>query len=109
MRLAEPCRYGEERAARRRRAVEPAVTTPDPLRVQHLALTLLAAAIVILLLQATTTMSSVLIPLVFSALLFYALDPAVDWLERRRLPRAIGAALMIVVVIAAVGGLAYSL
>jgi predicted PurR-regulated permease PerM len=87
-------------------AVEPAILPPDPLRVQHLALTMIAVAIVILLLQ---VMSSVLIPFVFSALLFYALDPAVDWMERRRLPRAIGAALMIVVVISAVGGLAYTL
>src|SRR6185436_16145633 len=46
---------------------------------------------------------------VLSALLFYALDPAVDWMERWRMPRAIGAALMILVVIGAVGGLAYSL
>jgi predicted PurR-regulated permease PerM len=46
---------------------------------------------------------------VMSALLFYALDPFVDWMERRRLPRAIGAALMIVLVISAVGGLAYTL
>src|SRR5262245_40689059 len=87
-------------------AVEPAITPPDPLRVQHLALTMMAVAIVILLLQ---VMSSVLIPFVLSALLFYALDPAVDWMERWRMPRAIGAALMIVVVISAVGGLAYTL
>src|SRR5262245_9831671 len=76
------------------------------LRLQHLALTMIVVAIVILLLQ---VMSSVLIPFVLSALLFYALDPAVDWMERRRLPRAIGAALMIAVVVSALGGLAYTL
>jgi predicted PurR-regulated permease PerM len=70
------------------------------------AYTLLIVAIVILLLQ---FMQPVLIPFVLSALLFYALDPAVDWLERHRLPRAIGAAVMLFLVLAAGGGLAYSL
>jgi predicted PurR-regulated permease PerM len=51
----------------------------------------------------------VLIPLVLGALLFYILDPWVDWLERVRVPRAIGAALMLLMVLAACGGLAYSL
>jgi predicted PurR-regulated permease PerM len=54
-------------------------------------------------------MQSVLIPFVLAALLFYALDPAVDWLDRRRVPRAIGAAFMLLLVLAACGGLAYSL
>ena len=62
--------------------------------------------IVILLLQ---FMQPVLIPLVLGALLFYALDPAVDWLERTHVPRAIGAALMLLIVLSACGALAYSL
>jgi len=70
------------------------------------AYTLLIVGIVILLLQ---FMQPVLIPLVLAALLFYALDPAVDWLERHRLPRAIGAAMMLLIVLSACGGLAYSL
>jgi predicted PurR-regulated permease PerM len=70
------------------------------------AYTLLIVGIVILLLQ---FMQPVLIPFVLGALLFYALDPAVDWLERRRVPRAIGAAFMLLVVLSACGGLAYSL
>ena len=94
------------RALRATDEVDSTAAATDPLRVQHLALTMMAVAIVILLLQ---VMSSVLIPFVLSALLFYALDPAVDWMERLRLPRAIGAALMIAVVISAVGGLAYTL
>ena len=81
-------------------------TSTDPQRVRHLALTLVAVAVVILLLQ---MMRSVLIPFFLSALLFYALDPAVDWMERWRLPRAFGAALMLLVVLSACGGLAYSL
>jgi len=70
------------------------------------AYTLLIVGIVILLLQ---FMQPVLIPLVLGALLFYALDPAVDWFERHHLPRAIGAALMLLVVLGACGALAYSL
>jgi predicted PurR-regulated permease PerM len=70
------------------------------------AYTLLVVGIVILLLQ---VMQPVLIPLVLAALLFYALDPAVDWMERHHLPRAIGAALMLLTVLSACGVLAYSL
>jgi predicted PurR-regulated permease PerM len=67
---------------------------------------LLIVAIVILLLQ---FMQPVLIPLVLGALLFYALDPAVDWMEKRHLPRAVGAAAMLLLVLGAGAGLAYSL
>jgi predicted PurR-regulated permease PerM len=70
------------------------------------AYTLLIVGTVILLLQ---FMQPVLIPLVLGALLFYALDPAVDWFERHHLPRAIGAALMLVLVLSTCGAIAYSL
>jgi predicted PurR-regulated permease PerM len=83
-----------------------AVAASDPQRVRHLAFTLLAAGLVIALLQ---MMRPVLIPFFLGALLFYALDPAVDWLERWRVPRAVGAALMLVIVVSACGGLTYSL
>jgi predicted PurR-regulated permease PerM len=83
-----------------------AAVPTEPLPVRHLAFTLVSVAIVILLLQ---VMSSVLIPFFLSALLFYALDPAVDWLERWRVPRALGAGLMLSIVVAGGGGLAYSL
>lgn len=62
----------------------------SPVHVRNIAFTLLAIAIVILLLQ---YMQPVLLPLVLGALPFYALDPAVDWLQRLRVPRAVGAAL----------------
>ena len=61
----------------------------SPVHVRNIAFTLLSIAIVILLLQ---YMQPVLLPLVLGALLFYALDPAVDWLQRLRVPRAVGAA-----------------
>lgn len=78
----------------------------SPVPVRNIAFTLLSVAVVILLLQ---YMQSVLIPFVLAALLFYALDPAVDWLQRRHLPRAIGAALMLILAVSTVGVLAYSL
>ena len=76
------------------------------LNLARTAYALLIVGIVILLLQ---FMQPVLIPLVLAALLFYALDPAVDWFERHHLPRGIGAALMLLVVLSACGALAYSL
>ena len=54
-------------------------------------------------------MQALLAPLAFGLLLFYALDPGVDALERRRVPRWIGAALMIFVTLGVVLGGAYAL
>jgi predicted PurR-regulated permease PerM len=78
----------------------------SPVPVRNIAFTLLSVAIVILLLQ---YMQSVLIPCVVAALLFYALDPAVDWLQRRHVPRAIGAGLLIILTVSTVSVLVYSL
>jgi predicted PurR-regulated permease PerM len=78
----------------------------SPVHVRNIAFTLLSIAIVILLLQ---YMQPVLLPLVLGALLFYALDPAVDWLQRLRVPRGVGAALMLFIVVASCGALTYSL
>jgi predicted PurR-regulated permease PerM len=76
------------------------------IHVRNIAFTLVSVAIVILLLQ---LMQPVLIPFVVGALLFYALDPAVDWLQKRRVPRVIGAALMLLIVVSGSGALSYSL
>jgi predicted PurR-regulated permease PerM len=81
-----------------------AVTTRVDIR--SVALTLVAAAALIVLLQ---YMQAVLIPFVLAALLFYALDPAVDRMQTWHIHRAIGAALMIAIVVASVFGLAYFL
>jgi predicted PurR-regulated permease PerM len=88
---------------------EPYATPPlflGDIRVKNVAFTLLSIAIVILLLQ---FMQSVILPLVLGALLFYALDPAVDRLQKLRVPRSIGAALMLLLVITGCGVLAYTL
>ena len=79
---------------------------PPSVNVQTLAFTLVSVAIVILLLQ---FMQPVLLPLVLAGLLFYALDRPVDWLQKHRVPRAIGAAVMMLMVISSCGALAYSL
>src|SRR4030095_8298690 len=42
-------------------------------------------------------------------LLFYALDPAVDRLQKLHVPRALGAALMMFIVVTSCGVLAYTL
>jgi len=77
-----------------------------PLVDVRMALMLAAVGIVIALLQ---FMQSVLIPFVVGGLLFYALDPTVDWMERMRVPRALGAAVVLAAVIAAGGALTYAL
>src|SRR5688572_26561498 len=77
-----------------------------PVNIRSVALSLIAAAAVILLLQ---YMQAVLIPLVLAALMFYALDPSVDRMQAWHLPRAVGAALMIFIVVASVLGLIYFL
>jgi predicted PurR-regulated permease PerM len=79
---------------------------PEGPRVQNIAYALVSVAIVILLLQ---LMRPVFLPLVLGGLLFYALDPAVDRLQKWHVPRAIGAALMLFIVITASAGAIYAL
>ena len=79
---------------------------PASIQVRNVAFTLVSVAIVVLLLQ---FMQPVFLPLVLGALLFYALDPAVDRLQKWRVPRAIGAAGMLFIVITGCGGLVYTL
>jgi predicted PurR-regulated permease PerM len=83
-----------------------ALYPPSGIKVRNIAFTLLSIGIVTLLLQ---FMQPVLIPLVLGGLLFYALDPAVDRLQAWRVPRVLGAALMLTVVVAGCGLLPYTL
>jgi predicted PurR-regulated permease PerM len=84
---------------------EPVVPS-SPIHVRNIAFTLLSVAIVILLLQ---FMQSVLIPFVVAGLLFYALDAPVDWLQKKQIPRAVGAGVLLFVVVAGTSTLAYAL
>jgi len=74
--------------------------------IRHVSLTLVGIVAVIWLLKNT---QDVLIPFVVSGLLFYALDPIVDRLERWRIPRVIGATVILLGVVGAIGGTLYQL
>jgi len=89
------------------RPADPGASPQAPaIHVRNIAFVLLSIGIVVLLLQ---FMQPVLLPLVLGALLFYALDPAVDRLQKLYVPRALGAALMLLIVVASCGVLAYTL
>jgi len=51
----------------------------------------------------------VLIPLVLALFLSYLLDPTVDWMEGRKIPRGLGAAVVMIAVAGGIGGAAYTL
>jgi len=86
-------------------ATEPLEQDKPVIDARGMALTVLAVAAAIMLAR---YMRDVLIPFVLAGLVFYALDPLVDWLQRFRVPRAIGAGLALLLVIGAAGGTAYS-
>jgi len=77
-----------------------------PVDARGVAITLIAVGSAILLAQ---YMQSVLIPFILAGLVFYALDPLVDRLERHHVPRALGAGLAIAIVLSALGGVSYTL
>jgi predicted PurR-regulated permease PerM len=74
-----------------------------PVDVRSVALTVIATIALVLFLQYA---QAVLIPVVLSTLIFYVLDPIVDRLEKIKLPRALGAALILLTLI---GGSGYAL
>jgi predicted PurR-regulated permease PerM len=77
-----------------------------PVDIRHVALSLGAGVALIWILK---NAQDVLIPFVVSALLFYALDPFVDRLQHWRVPRAIGALAMLLMVVGGVGATGYYL
>ncbi len=85
-------------------ALEPSLF--DGLDARTTALVVIALGVSIFLLR---YMSELLAPLAFGLLLFYALDPAVDALERVRVPRWAAAACVLGATLAAVLGGAYAL
>jgi predicted PurR-regulated permease PerM len=76
------------------------------LDVRSVALSVIAVAVAIVL---GRYMQEVFIPLALSLLLFYALDTPVDRLERWRVPRALGATLVLGLFVLGVAGLGYAL
>jgi predicted PurR-regulated permease PerM len=69
-------------------------------------LRILAAAIILLFFYYA---AGVVITLFLSVLLAYFLDPAVEFLERLHVPRTIGALVMVLLLIAVIGGVGYGL
>jgi predicted PurR-regulated permease PerM len=87
-------------------ATEPDGSARPGLTARSVSLTMLGVAAAILLAR---YMQDVLIPFVLAGLVFYALDPFVDRLEQWRMPRSLGAALVIALVVGALGATAYNL
>src|SRR5688500_14354766 len=81
-------------------SADPADPSRTPIEARGIALTVLAVGGAIVLAR---YMQDVLIPFVLAGLVFYALDPLVDRLQRFRIPRGLGAAFAIMLVIGAVG------
>ena len=83
---------------------QPAIRLPTDIR--SAALTVLAGLAIVLVLQYAQAM---IIPIVLGVLISYALEPMVAWFERRRIPRALSAAVILVTLVASGGWLLYSL
>ena len=97
--------------------IDPQTATPDlpipealairmPVDIRSAALTVLAVLAIVLVLQYAQAM---IIPIVLAVLISYALEPVIAWLERRRVPRALGAAVVLLSLVAAGGWLLYGL
>jgi len=74
--------------------------------VRSIALVVVATGVALFMLQ---QMQSVLVPFVLGVLLFYALDPFVDWLQAHWVPRALGSALALAIAVGGVGAAALML
>ncbi|MEO5820565.1 MAG: AI-2E family transporter [Vicinamibacteraceae bacterium] len=96
---------GDSDDARRGRRDQP-VYVHMPVDVRSVALSIIAFGVIVAMLQLA---QEVIIPFVVSGLLFYALDPIVDWMQRWRMPRAIGAALVLLLSLGGVGVGAYAI
>jgi predicted PurR-regulated permease PerM len=77
-----------------------------PVDIRSAALTVLAVLAIILVLQYAQAM---IIPIVLAVLISYALEPIIAWLERRRVPRALGAAVVLLSLVGAGGWMIYGL
>jgi predicted PurR-regulated permease PerM len=84
----------------------PPSPTALPVTVRNTALLVIAGGAALFMLQ---QMQSVLVPFVMALLLFYALDPLVDRMQKFWIPRVIGAVLALALAIGSVGVLAYML
>ena len=77
-----------------------------PVDVRNLSLVVLAILAALFMLQWA---KAVFIPIMLSVLFSYAFSPLINWLEVKRLPRWLSSALLLLFILAAMGGGAYSL
>lgn len=93
----------------------PAITglSESPRMLLHMPVDVRSVSLVLLATLASVFMlrwaSAVFIPLVVGVLFSYGLSPVVDWLERRRIPRALSAAVLVLGIVTSAGATAYSL
>jgi predicted PurR-regulated permease PerM len=85
---------------------QPRVLLHMPVDVRSVSLVVLATLASVFMLRWA---SDVFIPVLVGLLFSYALSPVVDWLKVRHIPRALSAALLIVLILGGVGATAYSL
>lgn len=83
-------------------------TPPSIIRVSgsNYSLRILAGAVILLFFYYA---AGVVITLLLSVLIAYFLDPAVEFMERFRIPRTIGALIMVIILIAVIGAAGYGL
>ncbi|MGH9141611.1 MAG: AI-2E family transporter, partial [Vicinamibacterales bacterium] len=77
-----------------------------PVDIRSAALTVLAGLAIVLVLQYAQAM---IIPIVLALLISYALEPVVAWLVRRRVPRPLGAAIVLLTLVTSGSGMLYGL
>jgi predicted PurR-regulated permease PerM len=91
---------------------EPTPVEPDhgaiqmPVDIHSAALTIVAVIAVIAVLKMAEAM---IVPIVLGILISYALDPIVSSMARRRVPRSVGAAMLLLALVASGGALLYGL
>lgn len=86
-------------------AVDP-VVVHVPVDIRNMSLVVLAVLASVFVLEWA---KAVFVPVMLSVLFSYALSPLVNWMEHRRVPRWLGAALLLLGIFGAIGSTAYSL
>ena len=104
----------EEAAKDAPHAETEAAPLPEPERVLlHMPVDIRNVSLVILAILASLFMlhwaKAVFIPLMLGLLFSYALSPVVNWLELKRVPRWLSAAVLLLAILGAIGSTAYSL
>jgi predicted PurR-regulated permease PerM len=82
------------------------VAFAGPIDIRSVSLTILTVLAIVLILQYA---QAVVIPIVLGTLISYALDPIVHVMERARVPRPVGAAVLLIAVTSGIGWLGYGL